>query len=114
MVMAAGRGSRMTELTSCIAKPLLPVGNKPMIWYSVNLLEKAGFEGVSFKIALLQTLIIFLSFFYHNVVTRTMLCISVVFCLSIIHPSICLGLVLCQNGINRSHQSFHHPIVLTL
>ena len=45
VVMAAGRGSRMTELTSCIAKPLLPVGNKPMIWYPVNMLEKAGFQG---------------------------------------------------------------------
>ena len=45
VVMAAGRGSRMSELTSCIAKPLLPVGNKPMIWYPVNMLEKAGFEG---------------------------------------------------------------------
>jgi len=48
VVMAAGRGSRMTELTSCIAKPLLPVGNKPMIWYPVNMLEKAGFEGLVF------------------------------------------------------------------
>jgi len=48
VVMAAGRGSRMTELTSCIAKPLLPVGNKPMIWYPVNMLEKAGFQGVLF------------------------------------------------------------------
>jgi len=45
VVMAAGRGSRMTELTSCIVKPLLPVGNKPMIWYPVSMLEKAGFQG---------------------------------------------------------------------
>jgi len=50
--MAAGRGSRMTELTSCIAKPLLPVGNKPMIWYPVNMLEKAGFQGALFLICL--------------------------------------------------------------
>jgi len=54
VVMAAGRGSRMTELTSCIAKPLLPVGNKPMIWYPVNMLEKAGFQGSAFYVALLQ------------------------------------------------------------
>ena len=51
VVMAAGRGSRMTELTSCIAKPLLPVGNKPMIWYPINMLEKAGFQGSMFYIA---------------------------------------------------------------
>lgn len=48
VVMAAGRGSRMTELTSCIPKPLLPVGNKPMIWYPANMLEKAGFQGLAF------------------------------------------------------------------
>jgi len=50
VVMAAGRGSRMTELTSCVAKPLLPVGNKPMIWYPVSMLEKAGFQGLTFKL----------------------------------------------------------------
>lgn len=45
VVMAAGRGSRMTDLTSRIPKPLLPVGNKPMIWYTVDMLEKVGFQG---------------------------------------------------------------------
>jgi len=50
VVMAAGRGSRMTELTSCMAKPLLPVANKPMLWYPVNLLEKAGFQGKLLKL----------------------------------------------------------------
>lgn len=45
MVMAAGGGSRMTDLTSSIPKPLLPVGNRPLLWYPLNLLERAGFEG---------------------------------------------------------------------
>lgn len=44
MVMAAGRGSRMLDLTASNAKPLLPIGNKPMLWYPLHLLEKAGFE----------------------------------------------------------------------
>ncbi|XP_077981499.1 translation initiation factor eIF2B subunit gamma-like [Glandiceps talaboti] len=43
VILAAGRGSRMLDLTSSTPKPLLPVGNKPLIWYSINLLEKAGF-----------------------------------------------------------------------
>lgn len=43
--MAAGGGSRMTDLTSSIPKPLLPVGNRPLLWYPLNLLERAGFEG---------------------------------------------------------------------
>ncbi|XP_021260649.1 translation initiation factor eIF-2B subunit gamma isoform X2 [Numida meleagris] len=46
VVMAAGGGSRMTDLTSSIPKPLLPVANRPLLWYPLNLLERAGFEEV--------------------------------------------------------------------
>lgn len=46
VVMAAGQGSRMTDLTTSVPKPLLPIGNKPMIWYPLNLLERTGFEEV--------------------------------------------------------------------
>lgn len=49
MVMAAGGGSRMTDLTSSIPKPLLPVGNRPLLWYPLNLLERAGFEGEAWR-----------------------------------------------------------------
>lgn len=49
VVMAVGGGSRMTDLTSSIPKPLLPVGNKPLIWYPLNLLERVGFEGESWQ-----------------------------------------------------------------
>lgn len=45
VIMAAGTGSRMFPLTERIPKALLPVGNLPVIWYPINLLEKAGFEG---------------------------------------------------------------------
>uniref|UniRef100_A0A4W3IAA4 Translation initiation factor eIF2B subunit gamma n=1 Tax=Callorhinchus milii TaxID=7868 RepID=A0A4W3IAA4_CALMI len=46
VLMAAGGGSRMMDLTSSIPKPLLPVGNKPLIWYPLNLMERLGFEEV--------------------------------------------------------------------
>lgn len=46
VIMAAGIGSRMSPLTDKIPKALLPVGNLPMIWYPINLLEKAGFEEI--------------------------------------------------------------------
>uniref|UniRef100_A0AAR2LCI6 Translation initiation factor eIF2B subunit gamma n=1 Tax=Pygocentrus nattereri TaxID=42514 RepID=A0AAR2LCI6_PYGNA len=46
VLMAAGGGSRMMDLTYNTPKPLLPVGNKPLIWYPLNLLERAGFEEV--------------------------------------------------------------------
>ena len=35
----------MSDLTSNTPKCLLPIGNKPMIWYPVKMLEKAGFTG---------------------------------------------------------------------
>lgn len=45
VILAGGRGSRMFPLCEECPKALLPVGNKPLIWYPVQLLEKYGFEG---------------------------------------------------------------------
>lgn len=45
VVMAAGKGSRIPEMTATKPKCLLPVGNKPMIYYPLKLLENAGFTG---------------------------------------------------------------------
>ncbi|KAJ9601166.1 hypothetical protein L9F63_000686, partial [Diploptera punctata] len=42
VVLAAGKGTRMTELTASKAKCLLPIGNKPMLWYPLQLLERNG------------------------------------------------------------------------
>uniref|UniRef100_A0A3B4APG6 Translation initiation factor eIF2B subunit gamma n=1 Tax=Periophthalmus magnuspinnatus TaxID=409849 RepID=A0A3B4APG6_9GOBI len=36
VLMAAGGGSRMTDLTYNTPKPMLPVGNKPVIWYPLK------------------------------------------------------------------------------
>ncbi|XP_012288671.1 translation initiation factor eIF-2B subunit gamma [Orussus abietinus] len=46
IVLAGGKGSRMTELTAGRPKCLLPVGNMPMIWYPLSVLEKSGFTDV--------------------------------------------------------------------
>jgi NDP-sugar pyrophosphorylase family protein len=35
----------MMDLTYNTPKPMLPVGNKPLMWYPLNLLERVGFEG---------------------------------------------------------------------
>ena len=45
VIMAAGRGTRMTELTSKFPKCLLPVGNRPLIHYPIMSLIEADFEG---------------------------------------------------------------------
>ncbi|KAG7212412.1 hypothetical protein KM043_012729 [Ampulex compressa] len=44
IVLAGGRGSRMTELTAGQPKCLLPIGNVPMVWYPLQLLERSGFK----------------------------------------------------------------------
>jgi len=51
IVMAGGRGSRMTELTAGRPKCLLPIGNKPMVWYPLQLLERTGIKGKLLHIA---------------------------------------------------------------
>lgn len=45
VILAAGRGSRMYPLTEDYPKALLPVGNMPLIWYPIKLLENSGFKG---------------------------------------------------------------------
>ncbi|KAI0207617.1 Translation initiation factor eIF-2B subunit gamma [Lamellibrachia satsuma] len=44
VILAAGQGSRISDLTSSVPKALLPIANMPMIWYPVQMLEKAGFQ----------------------------------------------------------------------
>ncbi len=47
VVMAAGKGSRLSELThGTRPKCLLPIGNRPMIWFTLKMLQQAGFEGI--------------------------------------------------------------------
>lgn len=45
VILAAGKGSRMTELTNKIPKCLLPIANKPMIHFPLNMLIEADFTG---------------------------------------------------------------------
>lgn len=50
VILAAGEGSRLFPLTDTIPKCLLPIGNKPMIWYPVHYLEQYGFQGIIFYV----------------------------------------------------------------
>jgi len=51
MILAAGRGSRMNELTAITPKPLVPVLGKPLIEYHLEKLEKAGFKEVVINVS---------------------------------------------------------------
>lgn len=46
MILAAGYGTRLAPLTDSIPKSLLPVGNRPQIKYTLDLLSRAGVRHV--------------------------------------------------------------------
>lgn len=45
VVLAAGHGTRFTDLVGSRPKCLLPVGPFPLIFFPLNLLAKYGFDG---------------------------------------------------------------------
>jgi MurNAc alpha-1-phosphate uridylyltransferase len=46
MILAAGRGERMRPLTDTVPKPLLEVGGKPLIVYTVERLKQGGISDI--------------------------------------------------------------------
>lgn len=51
MILAAGRGERMRPLTDKLPKPLIEVGNKPLIEWHIEKLASLGFEEIIVNIA---------------------------------------------------------------
>jgi glucose-1-phosphate thymidylyltransferase len=47
VILAGGTGSRLYPLTKVTNKHLLPVYDKPMIYYPINTLKKIGLEETS-------------------------------------------------------------------
>lgn len=46
VILAGGTGSRLYPLTKCINKHLLPVGNKPMVYYAIEKLTESGINNI--------------------------------------------------------------------
>lgn len=51
MILAAGRGERMRELTLQTPKPLLEVGGRPLIEYAVYSLKRAGIHEIVINVS---------------------------------------------------------------
>ena len=53
VIMAGGEGTRLRPLTSNQPKPMIPLGNRPMMEHIVNLLQKHGFDDIVVTVAFL-------------------------------------------------------------
>ncbi len=54
MILAAGRGSRLNEITYKTPKPLVKVNGKPLLEYHLDSLERAGFKQVVINVSWLS------------------------------------------------------------
>ncbi len=50
LVLAAGRGERLRPLTATLPKPLLPVGGRPLLAWTLERLRAAGCEAVAINL----------------------------------------------------------------
>lgn len=54
VVLAAGKGSRMRDVTEKIPKALVPIGNVPLIYFPLKSLERVGFQGIALDVLMLN------------------------------------------------------------
>ncbi len=55
IMMAGGKGTRLRPLTLVRPKPMIPLVNKPIIEYTVNMLKKSGFNDIIMTLNYMST-----------------------------------------------------------
>jgi NDP-sugar pyrophosphorylase family protein len=50
MILAAGLGSRLRPLTAYVPKPLVPILNRPLLWYLISYVRQAGVQEIAINL----------------------------------------------------------------
>jgi len=50
MILAAGLGSRLRPLTTHLPKPLVPILNRPLLWYLIRCIKQAGIHEIAINL----------------------------------------------------------------
>src|SRR5690606_6190954 len=58
VILAAGQGTRLRPVTLTMPKPLVPVANKPLIAYAIDVLRNAGLTEIGIVVNDLQSSIV--------------------------------------------------------
>jgi glucose-1-phosphate thymidylyltransferase len=55
IILAAGQGTRLRPVTLTMPKPLVPVANKPMIGYAIDMMRDSGLTDIGIVVSSLQS-----------------------------------------------------------
>lgn len=58
VILAAGQGTRLRPVTLTMPKPLVPVANKPLLVYAIDVLKNAGLSEIGIVIASMESPIV--------------------------------------------------------